>query len=242
MSSEATTWFPVVRAWITQGAFSGVLDLAASADPGRPLVPGQEFTLAMTLTPSGGAYRTYGYVLGDTLGDWVVMGGLNGLRLLKNGRYMGFASGTEAVTHTCTVKVKPDAPDGAITLPRVVVGLMPAEGDKLIPSSGIEDQGFWVRRHSVPGRALHLPPGAQVTLPPDAEHGLRRTGVGIPRQGMLHCAPDGTVVYQAPAAYQGYDFFTCTYEDEAGHSVRSHVTIRIGDLGMSPGALSAFRG
>ncbi|MCX4783296.1 hypothetical protein [Streptomyces sp. NBC_01264] len=242
MSSEVTAWFPVVRAWITQGAFSGVLDLASSADPGRPLVPGQEFTLAMTLTPSGGAYRTYGYVLGDTLGDAVVMGGLKGLRLLKNGRYMGFAPGTEAATHTCTVKVKPDAPDGAIMLPRVVVGLMPAEGDKLIPSSGIEDQGYWIRRHSVPGRALHLPPGAQVTLPPDAERGLRRTGVGIPRQGMLHCAPDGTVVYQAPASYQGYDFFTCTYEDEAGHSVRSHVTIRIGDLGMSPGALSAFRG
>ncbi|MGW1776096.1 hypothetical protein [Streptomyces sp. NPDC002104] len=242
MRSEAAAWFPVARAWISLGGLSAVLDLAASADPGRPLVPGQEFTLAMTLTPSGGAYRTYGYVLGDTLGDAVVLGDMAGLRLLENGRYMGFASGTEAVTHTCTVKVKADAPDGATMLPRVVVGLMPAEGDKLIPSSGIEDQGFWIRRHSIPGRALHLPPGGQFTLPPDAEHGLRRTGVGIPRQGMLHCAPDGTVVYQAPAAYQGYDFFTCAYEDAAGHLVHAHVTVRIGDPGMSPGALRAVHG
>ncbi|MEV7521011.1 hypothetical protein [Streptomyces sp. NPDC091371] len=235
-------WFPVVRAWIVQGPLSGVLDLLSSADPNRPLVPGQEFTLAMTLTPSGGAYRTYGYILDDMLGDAVALGDLQGFRLLKNGRYAAFASGTEPSTATCTVKVKADAPDGAMMLPRVVVGLMPAQGDKLTPSSGIEDQGFWVRRHSIPGRALHLHPGARAILPADAEHGLLRTGVGIPRRGTVHCTPDGAVTYQAPASYHGYDFFTCTYEDQDGHSVRSEVVVHIGDLALSPGAMGALHG
>ncbi|MFD9408820.1 hypothetical protein ACFWBN_17620 [Streptomyces sp. NPDC059989] len=235
-------WFPVVRAWIAQGPLGGVLDLVSSADPTRPLVPGQEFTLAMTVTPSGGAYRTYGYILGEMLGDAVVLGDLQGFRLLKNGRYATFAGGTEPFTATCTVTVDAAAPDGAMMLPRVVVGLMPAQGDKLIPCSGIEDQGFWVRRHSIPGRALHLHPGGRAALPADTGHGLRRTGVGIPRRGTLHCSPDGTVTYQAPASYIGYDFFTCTYEDQDGYSVRSDVVVHIGDLALSPGAMGALRG
>lgn len=235
-------WFPVVRAWIAQDPFGGMLDLVSSADPARPVAPGQEFTLAMTVTPTGGAFRTYGYILGEQLGDAVALGDLQGFRLLKNGRYAMFATGTEPATATCTVTVAADAKDGAMMLPRVVVGLMPAQGDKLIPCSGIEDQGFWIRRHSIPGRALNLRPGSRVTLPADAEPGLRRTGVGIPRAGTLHCDPDGTVVYQAPASYHGYDFFTCTYEDRDGHSVRSDVVVHIGDLGLSPGAMGALRG
>lgn len=66
-------WFPLVRAWVAQGPYSGVVDLAATADPALALVPGQRFRLAMTVTPSGGAHRTYGYLLGEDLGGAVVL-------------------------------------------------------------------------------------------------------------------------------------------------------------------------
>ncbi|MBT2477216.1 Ig-like domain-containing protein [Streptomyces sp. ISL-94] len=237
-----TAWFPLVRAWVADGPYGGVLDLASTVDPARPLVPGQTFRLALTITPSGGAYRTYGYILDGDLSDAVTLTELQGMRQLPNGRYAAFASGTEAVTATCLVEVGQDAVDGTVVLPRVVVGVMPAQGDKLVASAGIEDQGFHVRRRVIPGRTLFLNPGGQATLPGATADGLRLSAVSPARYGMVGCAPDGTVTYQAPASFHGYDRFTCTYEDQDGHATASHVIIRIGDLGLSPGALSVHHG
>ncbi|MFJ6718861.1 Ig-like domain-containing protein [Streptomyces sp. NPDC091259] len=235
-------WFPLVRAWVAQGPYGGVVDLAATADPALALVPGQRFRLAMTVTPSGGAYRTYGYLLGEDLGDAVILEEPQDLRRLPNGRYAAFASQTQAITATCVVRVRDDAPDGSVVMPRVVVGLMTAQGEKLVPSAGIEDRGFHVRRRTVPGRPLLLAPGGHVTLPGGTADGLKLSAVSPARRGMLSCAPDGSVTYQAPASYQGYDRFTCIYEDLVGHTHPSEVVIHIGDLGMSPGALNVFYG
>lgn len=173
-------WFPLVRAWVAQGPYSGVVDLAATADPALALVPGQRFRLAMTVTPSGGAHRTYGYLLGEDLGGAVVLEELQHLRRLPNGRYAAFAPQTRAITADCVVRVRDDAPDGSVVMPRVVVGLMIAQGDKLVPSAGIEDRGFHVRRRVVPGRPLLLAPGGHVTLPGSTADGLRLSAVSPP--------------------------------------------------------------
>ncbi|MGW5400500.1 hypothetical protein [Streptomyces sp. NPDC003952] len=234
-------WFPLVRAWASQGPYTGVLDLLSTADPSYPLAPGAQVQLAMTVTPSGGAFRTYGYILGESLEDGVVVEDLQGMRKLPNGRYAAFASGDEPVTATCVVRVLDEGSDGAVVVPRVVVGIMPFQGDKLASSSGIEDKGYYVRRHSIPARLLNLRPGEVVGLPA-RNGGLRVTGVTIARYGMLGCSPDGAVTYQAPHSFHGYDRFVCTYEDQDGHAAEGHVVVRVGDLGGSPGALGAVRG
>ncbi|MCM1968352.1 hypothetical protein ABT024_08145 [Streptomyces sp. NPDC002812] len=235
-------WFPLVRAWATQGPYTGVLDLLATADPAYPLRPGSQFQLAMTVTPSGGAFRTYGYILGESLEDGVVVEDLQGLRKLPNGRYACFASGDEPVTATCVVRVKEEGSDGSVVVPRVVVGIMPFQGDKLVSSSGIEDKGYYARRRSIPARRLVLRPGEVVALPAGSPEGLRLRGVTIARYGMLGCSPDGAVTYQAPHSFHGYDRFVCTYEDQDGYVAEGHVVVRVGDLGASPGALGAVRG
>ncbi|MFF1410020.1 Ig-like domain-containing protein [Streptomyces sp. NPDC058289] len=235
-------WFPLVRAWATQGPYTGVLDVLSTADPAYPLVPGAQFQIAMTVTPSGGAFRTYGYILGESLEDGVVVEDLQGLRKLPNGRYAVFASGDEPATATLVVRVLDEGSDGAVVVPRAVVGVMPFQGDKLSASSGIEDKGYYVRRHSIPARRLDLHPGEVVSLPAGGTEGLRVTGVTLARYGMLGCSPDGTVTYQAPHSFHGYDRFVCTYEDRDGHMAEGHVVVRVGDLGASPGALGAVRG
>ncbi|GGR46666.1 Ig-like domain-containing protein [Streptomyces roseolus] len=232
-----TDWYPLTRAWVVHEQYDGVLDLLSTADPSRPLVPGQEFGIALTVTPGGGAFRTYGYLMDEGLGDAVVLDQLDGVRRLDNGRYALLAPGTAATTGTALVKVRADVPDGTPVVPRVIIGIMAEQGAKLVYSSGIEDRTYHVRRHTVPGVVLRLRPGQEVTLPP--VHGeLRVTGVSTARHGSLSCAPDGTVVYRAHPSHVGYDRFTRRFEDADGNTVRSDVTVHTGDLGISPGALS----
>lgn len=238
----SVNWFPLVRAWVAQGPYTGVLDVLATADPAYSLVPGTQFQIAMTVTPSGGAFRTYGYILGESFRGGAVVEDLQGMRELPNGRYAVFASGDEPVTATCVVRVLEEDSDGSVVMPRAAIGVMPFQGDKLVSSSGIEDKGYYVRRRAIPARQLILRPGEVVTLPAGSPGGLRLTAVTVARHGMLGCSPDGAVTYQAPQSFHGYDRFVCTYEDQDGHTADSHVVIRVGDLGLSPGALGAVRG
>lgn len=238
-------WYPIARAWVTHPQapqIGGTLDLYADTDPTHPVAPGQEITFTLAVTPTGGAYRTYGYLLDDFLGDIATMARHQGMSHLTNGRYATYASDAAPRTVTCTVKVNDDAEDGAVLLPRIIIGLMPAQGDKLIPSTAISDAGYRVRRHWLPGQSLTLPPGGHAVLPPGHVHapGLRFMGVGIARHGILTCTPDGTVTYQADPAHFGYDRFELAFEDERGNRVWSEVTIHIGDFGASPGALATY--
>ncbi|POX48979.1 hypothetical protein C3489_25750 [Streptomyces sp. Ru71] len=238
-------WHPIARAWVTHPQarhIGGTLELFADADPAQPVTPGQEITFTMVVTPTGGAFRTYGYLLDDFLGDVATMARHQGMSHLNNGRYATYASDAEQRTVSCQVRVADDAPDGAVLLPRVIIGLMPAQGDKLIPSTAVSDAGYRVRRHFVPGQSFTLPPGGRVSLPPGHTWapGLRFMGVGIARHGMLTCPPDGSVTYQADPGHLGYDRFELAFEDERGNRVWSEVTIHIGDFGASPGALPTY--
>ncbi|MFI1326756.1 hypothetical protein EF913_19115 [Streptomyces sp. WAC04189] len=239
------TWYPIARAWVTHPRaphIGGTLELFADTDPARPVAPGQEFGLTLAVTPTGGAYRTYGYLLDDFLGGAATMVRHQGLSHLDNGRYATYATDAEPRTVTCLVRVQDSAPEGAVLLPRVIVGLMHAPGDKLIPSTAVSDAGFRVRRHWLPGQNITLRPGGRAVLP--AGHtvapGLRFMGVGLARHGVLTCMPDGSVTYQADPAHLGYDRFELAFEDGRGHRVWSEVTVHVGDFGASPGALATY--
>lgn len=235
-------WYPLVHAWVSHPRVqvSGTLELFADVDPALPLTPGQEFGLAMTVTPVGGAYRTYGYLLDDMLGEHAKMVRHQGLSHLPNGRYATYASGIEPRTVNCLVRVDEKAAEGAVLLPRVIVGLMTAQGDKLIPSTAVSDAGFRVRSYWIPGQSMVLRQGGRAMLP--AGHcpapGLRFIGVGIAQHGVLTCTADGGITYEADPHHLGYDRFELCYEDERGHRAWSEVTVHIGDFGASPGALA----
>ncbi|MEU2023990.1 hypothetical protein ABZ565_17815 [Streptomyces sp. NPDC016469] len=237
-------WFPLVRAWVTHPEMphvGGTLELFSDVDPGQPLTPGQEFGLTLAISPVGGAYRTYGYLLDDLLGSHATMIQHQGMSHLPNGRYATYASGTNPRSVTCRVRINDDAPEGAVLLPRVIIGLMTAQGDKLIPSSALSDIGFRVRRQWLPGQHMVLRQGGRAVLP--AAHspapGLRFVGVAIATHGLLICHADGSVTYEADAGHRGYDRFELCYEDEQGHRVWAEVTVYIGDFGASPGAIAA---
>ncbi|MGI5276403.1 hypothetical protein [Streptomyces rochei] len=238
-------WYPIARAWVADpqdARVGGTLELLADWDPTRPLPPGQELTLSLTVTPTGGAYRTYGYLLDDLTGGAATVVRHPGLSHLDNGRYATYASDAEPRTVSCLLRVDEDAGEGAVLLPRVVIGLMRAPGAKLISSAAISDAGFRVRRHWLPGQSLTLRPGGRAVLPPGhtPASGLRFMGVGVARHGTLTCLPDGSVTYQADPAHLGYDHFELAFEDERGHRVWSEVTVHIGDFGASPGALATY--
>lgn len=238
-------WYPLVRATVTHPGmpqFGGVLDLFADVDPALPVVPGQEIGLGLSLTPAGGAYRTYGYLLDDLLGDIATMSRHPGMSHLENGRFATYASGADPRVVNCLVRVNDEAPEGAVLLPRVSVGLMLSQGDKLVSSAILSDRAFLVRRQVVPGQSMALRQGGRAVLP--AGHspvpGLRLVGVGIARHGVLTCGADGSVVYEADPPYLGYDSFELCYEDARGHRTWSEVAIQIGEFGSSPGSVSPY--
>ncbi|MFB7597928.1 hypothetical protein [Streptomyces sp. NPDC056160] len=238
-------WYPIARTWVAHPQspqIGGALELYADADPSVPVAPGQAITLTLAVTPTGGAYRTYGYLLDDFLGQAARMVRHRGMSHLANGRYATYASDAEPRTVTCLLKIKDDAQEGAVLLPRVVVGLVPTQGDRLISSAAISDAGFRVRRHWLPGQSLNVHPGGQAALP--AGHtqapGLRFMGVSLAQHGAVTCLPDGSVTYQADPVHLGYDRFELAFEDEMGHRVWSEVTVYIGDFGASPGAVVGY--
>ncbi|MGV9340255.1 hypothetical protein [Streptomyces sp. NPDC003688] len=219
----------------------GTLHLVADADPALPVAPGQEITLSLTLTPAKGTYRTYGYLIDDFLTPAAVMLRHPGMSLLANGRYATYVTdGDEPRTVYCAIRIDPQALDGATVLPRIVVGVMAAEGERLVPSAAVSDTGFRVRRHWLPGQCVTLRPGGRALLA--AGHtpvpGLRLVAVGRARHGLLTCAPDGGVSYQAHPEHLGYDRFELAFEGEDGRRTWSEVTVHVGDLGDSPGALA----
>ncbi|MGV9346633.1 hypothetical protein ACWDSD_17780 [Streptomyces spiralis] len=237
--------YPLARVRVTHPQapeVGGTLELFSDTDPARPVAPGKEITFTLSVAPTGGAYRTYGYLLDDFLGSTATMVRHQGMSHLTNGRYAAYAGGAEPRTLTCLIRVNDDAQEGAVLLPRVVVGLMPEQGDKLISSTAVSDVGFRVRRHWLPGQHIALRPGGRAVLPAGhtPEPGLRFMGVGLARHGMLTCMSDGTVTYQADHAHLGYDRFELAFEDERGHRVWSEVTVYIGDFGVSPGALPTY--
>lgn len=237
-----TDWYPLVRAWVSHEGRTGVLDLVSEVDPALPVTPGQEFQVAMSITATGGAFRTYGYLLDEMFGDAATFEKLDGLRHLTNGRFTTFAPGDEPRTAVGTVKIGKDTPDGTALIPKVIVGIMPAQGDKLVASAVVHDQCFYVRRYALPGRVLKLHPGTRAVLPAESPApGLRLTGVSLARGGMISCTPDGAVTYQPHPSHLGYDRFSCRYEDAEGNTVWSDVTVYVGDLAL-PGALPVRHG
>ncbi|MCX5310040.1 hypothetical protein [Streptomyces sp. NBC_00154] len=238
-------WYPLVRATVTHPRMpqvGGTLELFADVDPALPVTPGQELGLGLSLTPIGGAYRTYGYLLDDLLGDIAKMSRHPGMSHLDNGRFATYASGTEARVVNCLVRVNDDAPEGAVLLPRVSIGLMLGQGDKLVSSATLSDTGFRVRRQLLAGQNMVLRQGGRAVLPAGQTPvaGLRFVGVGIARHGVLTCGADGSVVYEADPTHVGYDSFELCYEDSRGHRTWSEVTVHTGDFGSSPGAVYTY--
>ncbi|ROQ70444.1 hypothetical protein EDD93_4967 [Streptomyces sp. 840.1] len=230
-----TDWYPLVRAGVTHPLVpqvGGTLDLFAAVDPAAPVVPGQEIELGLSLTPVGGAYRTYGYLLDDLLGDVATMPRHPGLSHLANGRFATYASGVEPRVVSCFVRVNDEAPEGAVLLPRVTIGLMLDQGDKLVSSAIVSDAGFRVRRQPVAAQSMVMRQGGRAVLPAghSPAEGTRFVGVGIAGHGVLTCRPDGSVVYEADPGYWGYDRFELCYEDARGQRTWSEVMVSIGDF------------
>ncbi|MFB7755287.1 Ig-like domain-containing protein [Streptomyces sp. NPDC056121] len=237
-----TDWFPLGEARVAHPrnpGLGGLLQLAADTDPLHPVVPGQKVTLALTLHPSGTPYRTYGYLMEEGLGPAAVARVQGMAHMADKGRYAAYATGAEPRTVTCLLKIDDEAPEGAVVLPHVVVGLMANQGDKLISSSRLNDRGFRVRRGWLPGRSMTLQPGARVTIPAgySPEQGLLLTGSTFARHGTVTCTSDGAVSYQADPGHRGYDRFALSYEAVGGHTVWSEITLFLGYLGEAPGAL-----
>ncbi|WP_326700617.1 Ig-like domain-containing protein [Streptomyces sp. NBC_01754] len=222
-------------------AVSAVLDLHADTDPAAPVVPGQEIALHLQVLPSGDPYRAYGYIFDDVVAEHATMAQSHGLGHLPNGRFATYASGNEPRAVTAVLKVNDDAPEGAVLLPKVCVGVMSYAGEKLVSSAQITDAGFRVRRVWVPGRSLSVPPGGYAVIGPDrdaTEAGLRVVGVGLPQAGTVSAAPDGSITYTGVPGAVGYDRFSVCYENAAGHRNWSEVTVYAGDIGTNPGVLA----
>ncbi|MFD7325223.1 hypothetical protein ACFV9D_29700 [Streptomyces sp. NPDC059875] len=235
-------WYSLVQSWVSHPEtpqHGGHLELFSDVDPQRPLVPGQTFSLTLSITPSDAPYRTYGYLLGDIFEGVTSVVNHKGLGKLGNGRYATYASGAEPRTATMRVKIADDAPEGSYLLPRIVVGVKRTEDERLVSSMSVSNVGFRVRRHWLPGRSIVLNPGGRFTIPAGYTpvDGLRFTGTTFASHGTLFHTPDGGLSYQADPEHLGYDSFSCCFEDESGHRVRQEITLHIGDMSHSPGAL-----
>ncbi|MFE7466253.1 Ig-like domain-containing protein [Streptomyces sp. NPDC057499] len=240
-------WYLLARIHVVhpeRTAVSAVLELHADTNPAAAVVPGQEIGLHLSVVPSGAPYRAYGYIFDDIAAEHATMTDLHGLGHLPNGRYATYAGGDEPRAVTAVLRVNDDAPEGAVLLPRVCVGVMSYAGEKLVSSAQITDAGFRVRRARVPGRALAIPPGGYAVLGPDPEAsaaGMRVVGVGLARYGTVTAVPDGSVTYTGVPGASGYDRFSVCYENPAGHRDWSEVTVYAGDVGATPGLLPGAR-
>ncbi|MEI7032735.1 Ig-like domain-containing protein [Streptomyces pratensis] len=237
-------WHPLARIQVAhpeRTAVSAVLELYADTDPALAVVPGQEIRLHLQVTPSGGPYRSYGYIFDDVVAEHATMTNLQGLGHLPNGRYATYARGNEPRAVTAVLTVADDAPEGAVLLPKVCVGVMSYAGEKLVSSAHITDAGFRVRRSWLPGRSLAIPPGGRAVVGVDraaAEAGLRVAGVSLPRYGAVTALADGTITYIGVPGATGYDRFSVCYENAAGARTWSEVTVYAGeDVGRAPGLL-----
>ncbi|MET8506455.1 hypothetical protein ACF065_11760 [Streptomyces sp. NPDC015232] len=235
-------WYPLARAWVSHPEdprHGGHLELFSDADPALPLTPGQRFQLTLSITPQDAPYRVYGYLLGDIFEDGVLeVARHKGLGRLANGRYATYSSGAEPRSATMTVKVSANAAEGAYFLPRIVVGVKRAEDERLVPSMAVSRTGFRIRRHWLPGRSMVLAPGGGFLIPAGyvPAEGLRLTGTTFPARGTVHTSQDG-LSYTAEPGHLGYDSFSLCFEDELGHRVWQEITVHLGDLSRTPGAL-----
>ncbi|MFF2407076.1 Ig-like domain-containing protein [Streptomyces sp. NPDC058092] len=240
-------WYLLARIQVAhpeRTAVSAVLELHADADPAIAAVPGQEITLHLSVLPSGGPYRAYGYIFDDVVAEHATMTDLQGLGHLPNGRFATYARGDEQRAVTAILKVNDDAPEGAVLLPKVCVGVMSYAGEKLVSSAQVTEAGYRVRRAWVPGRSLAIPPGGYAVVGPDpaaAQTGLRVVGVGLAQYGAVSAVPDGSVTYTGIPGATGYDRFSICYENQAGHRNWSEVTVYAGDVDNIPGVLPDAR-
>ncbi|MET9348024.1 hypothetical protein [Streptomyces termitum] len=237
-------WYPLTRASVTHPEtprHGGRLELFSDADPALPLAPGRRFQLMLSITPQDAPYRVYGYLLPDLFEGVLGVVRHQGLGKMASGRYATYASGAEPRAVTMTVKVADDAPEGSYFLPRIVVGVKRTEEERLVASMANSHLGFRVRRHWLAGHVMMLEPGGRFTVPADYRpvEGLRFTGSTFPARGTLFHVPGGGLTYQADPEFRGYDSFACEFEDTEGHRVRQEITIHVGGLGDSPGALPA---
>ncbi|MFC8792029.1 Ig-like domain-containing protein [Streptomyces cinereoruber] len=237
-------WYPLARSWVSHPEapqYGGHLELFSDVDPAHPLAPGQKFQFALSITPQEAPYRVYGYLLGDIFEGVTKVVRHKGLGKLGNGRYATYSSGAEPRTATMTVKIDDDAPEASYLLPRIVVGVKRTEDERLISSMSNSRLGFRVRRHWLAGRSMLLNPGGRFTVPADYQpvDGLRFTGSSFPAHGTLFHTPGGGLTYQAAPDFLGYDSFSVEFEDDSGHRVRQEITVHVGGLGDSPGALPA---
>ncbi|MFD4759267.1 Ig-like domain-containing protein [Streptomyces sp. NPDC058439] len=240
-------WYLLARIQVAhpeRTTVSAALELHADADPAIAVVPGQEITLHLSVLPSGGPYRAYGYIFDDVVAEHATMTDLQGLGHLPNGRFATYARGDEQRAVTAILKVNDDAPEGAVLLPKVCVGVMSYAGEKLVSSAQVTDAGYRVRRAWVPGRSLAIPPGGYGVVGPDpaaAQAGLRVVGVGLAQYGAVSAVPDGSVTYTGVPGATGYDRFSICYENQAGHRNWSEVTVYAGDVDNIPGVLPEAR-
>ncbi|MFC8273450.1 Ig-like domain-containing protein [Streptomyces sp. NPDC057271] len=235
-------WYPLAQAWVSHPEsprHGGRLELFSDADPQLPLVPGQTFSLTLSITPQDAPFRTYGYLLGDVFEGVTSVVTHKGLGKLGNGRYATYASGAEPRAATLVARISEDAAEGSYLLPRIVVGVKRTEDERLVSSMSVSHVGYRVRRHWLPGRSMVLPPGGRFVIPGDYSPaaGLRLVGSTFAAHGTLLGTPDGSLTYQADPDHIGYDGFSCCFEDESGHRVWSEVTVYTGDLSHSPGAI-----
>ncbi|MFI9122675.1 Ig-like domain-containing protein [Streptomyces bikiniensis] len=237
-------WYPLARASVFHPEtprHGGRLELYGDADPALPLAPGQRFRLMLSITPQDEPFRVYGYVLPDLFEGVLGVVRHQGLAKMESGRYATYASGSEPRAVTMTVRVADDAPEGSYFLPRIVVGVKRTEKERLVASMANSHLGFRVRRHWLAGHVMLLEPGGGFTVPPDYSplEGLRFTGSSFPARGTLFHQPGGGLTYQAAPDFLGYDSFSVEFEDGTGHRVRQEITVHVGGLGDSPGALPA---
>lgn len=63
-------------------------------------------------------------------------------------------------------------------------------------------------------------------------------GAGPARHGVTSVGPDGAVTYHPADADPGHDWFDHVLDAGGGRPVPGRVTVRVGDLGVTPGLLA----
>ncbi|MGW2281404.1 Ig-like domain-containing protein [Streptomyces sp. NPDC001770] len=220
------------------------LELAANADPRRPVRPGQRIDFEWKLTPLGEGTRYYGYLMADSFARVATIDGMAGMSLLPSGdRYAtSTGPGTERVARFTLEVNRHVAPD-AFLVPVLRAGIIADGGTGLTSTTfSLKNHGFRIASLPPLGRSMVVMPGQRGVLNGLADvwdETVKLVGVGPARHGVTSVDGDGAVSYSPHRGHVGYDWFDYVLDAGDGRLSSGRVTVHVGDLGGTPGILGA---
>lgn len=219
------------------------VELHGDKDPALPLRPGETVEFEFKVIPEGPGSRYYGYLMVESFSEAATIERAAGMSLLAVGdRYATSTVAGEERTARFALTVHENVPRHAFLVPQLRAGIIADGGSSLTASTrSVKQLGYRIAPLPPQGRKLMVPPGYRGALNGLTEglgDGVRLVGVGPARFGETSVTPDGLVTYSPVAGFAGYDSFDYVLADQAERLTRAQVTVYVGDLTMTPGAIA----